>query len=294
MRKSFRWIGAVVAFVSIVGASVVVTLVLIKRMRTGTWAVPDSDDMAALKSDVVRAKERVTEKVLGRKPEPSKTIFLNRDGAELIAGSDDAAAGISSVVLSGTESKVRVPKWSGTKRNWGKLMACVRDQFKPFDVQITDVRPDSKDFLMAVVGGRVQDIGVQSNHVGGLAPFSGEPVPRAVVFAFSKKLRNRVQPICETLAMEIAHAYGLDHAYHCPDVMTYLRGCGKKRFRNKTVRCGEHKKRDCKGGSPTQNSVERLLEVLGPAKPPTPSPAASVAPGSKEPPSKRKHSRPRR
>ena len=50
------------------------------------------------------------------------------------------------------------------------------------------------------------------------------------------------------------------------DVMTYLSGCGKKRFVRADVRCGENKRRDCDSGEATQNSHKRLLDVLGPRK----------------------------
>jgi len=88
-----------------------------------------------------------------------------------------------------------------------------------------------------------------------------------MIFAFSATNSNDVQATCETIAMEVAHAYGLDHEYLCKDVMTYLRGCGKKSFVDADAPCGESKKRTCEGGAPTQNSYQRLLKVLGPAKP---------------------------
>ena len=249
---------------ALVVATFAVTLIVVRRARTGDWSAPNKDDLKAIQSGARRAVEHAKEKVLGETPGPSKVVFINGAGGELLAGTDDAPRGVSSILLSGTKSKVKVAKWSGSARSWGKLLACLKDQFKQFDVEVTDVRPATGDFMMAMVGGRARDIGSSSNHFGGLAPFNGEVIPRAIVFAFSRTLKNRVQTICETLAMEIAHAYGLDHSYYCPDVMTYRRGCGKKRFRDKDVPCGEKKKRVCKGGKATQNSVQRLLTVLGP------------------------------
>ena len=64
--------------------------------------------------------------------------------------------------------------------------------------------------------------------------------------------------------MEIAHAYGLDHAHHCADLMTYLPPCGVRRFVDKPLRCGELADRDCGNGQPTQSSYLQLLELLGP------------------------------
>lgn len=194
---------------------------------------------------------------------PAKIIFLNRHGGELIGGTDAAADGVSSVVLSGKKDKVLVPKWNGGKRRWARVVACVRDQFKPFDVVVTDERPSGRDFLMAMVGGRAKDIGIHTKHVGGLAPFAGRVIPRAIVFAFSRQLGNRVRAVCEALAMEIGHAYGLDHVYYCPDVMTYLRGCGRKRFRDKSAPCGESKKRDVETEAPAKIRCVGCLRFSG-------------------------------
>jgi hypothetical protein len=96
-----------------------------------------------------------------------------------------------------------------------------------------------------------------------MAPFNGGVIPRAVVFAFAAEVRHEVRATCETIAMEVAHAYGLDHEYLCKDVMTYLGGCGSKSFVDKAAPCGEKKRRPCHDGAATQNSYRRLLEVLG-------------------------------
>lgn len=241
-------------------ASAAIAIVVAKRIRTGHWSSPSLADVEALKDDMVRVKDRVT----GRPPTPSRTIYLERGKVTLRAGRDDAARGVSSVVASGAEDTVVTPGFSGSKRGWRRIVRCIEQQFAPFDVVVTDERPDHDDFILAVVGGRAADIGVETHHVGGLAPFSGQPISRAVVFAFARKLGNRPRKVCETLTMEIGHAYGLDHAYHCPDVMTYLTGCGRKKFRDRDVPCGEHERRACDGGAPTQNSYRYLLEILGP------------------------------
>ena len=255
-----------VTFAATVVAVLVVVLVLNRRAETGTWSAPTLNDLQTLRKRSAQAARAVADEVLDRKPEVSRTIYLVKSGVELTAGIDgidDAAEGVSSVVASGKLKRVKVPKWSGSKRGWTKVVACTRDQFSAYNVEVTEQRPAHENFIMAVIGGRAKDIGVSGNHFGGLAPFSGEPIQRAVVFAFSRTLRNRTQTVCETISMEIAHAYGLDHSYHCPDVMTYRRGCGKKRFRDKDAPCGEKTKRACKGGAPTQNSHRMLLSVLG-------------------------------
>ena len=270
-RRSAIWVIVVlVALVAIAGA--VLGLVIVTRMETGEWRVPDAESV-----------ERIV-KIAPRKP--ARTIFLERRPVELRPGVDDSAEGISSVLASvrakaakaaagktGRITKppadplrpVKLPGWKGTDKAWRQVVSCVARLFEPFNVEVTDQPPaDVDNIVLVAVGGRAGDLGVPDKNVGGLAPFHGGVIASPVVFAFSAQLGNQVRPICETIGMEVAHAYGLDHGYLCSDVMTYLKPCGAKKFVDKDVRCGESKARNCEGGEPTQNSYRRLLQVLGP------------------------------
>jgi hypothetical protein len=234
--------------------SVIAAVMVSIRVESGEWRAPT-------KQDFVRIARRLDDK-------PSKVIYLERSGVQLQPGDDYAAGGMSSVVANAANRPVKTRGWSGGDARWKSVMACVTKMFAPFDVTITDQRPAHDKFLMVVVGGKPIDIGVNDgHHVSGLAPFNGDVIPRAVVFAFASTVDNDPRAVCETIAMEVAHAYGLDHEYLCKDVMTYLRGCGTKTFVNADAPCGESKKRNCEGGSPTQNSFKRLVDVLGARKP---------------------------
>ncbi|MBA3499229.1 MAG: hypothetical protein H0T65_02590, partial [Deltaproteobacteria bacterium] len=244
-----RWL-IIGAFVGAFAAIVVVAgVTIINRIETGRWEVPDKGDFMRVAS--------------GRPRPASKTIFLARQPLELVPGVDDAPRGVSSVLANAANKPMKLPGWKGNNATWSKLVACVREQFHPFDVTVTDERPLHEDFVLVAVGGKPADLGIKDKRIGGLAPFNGEVIPVPVVYAFSAALRHDVRAICETIAMEVAHAYGLDHGYECKDVMTYLTGCGAKKFVDKEVRCGEKKARDCEGGTPTQNSYKHLISVLG-------------------------------
>jgi hypothetical protein len=233
--------------------SVVAAVMVSIRVESGEWRAPT-------KQDFVRIARRLDDK-------PSKVIYLERRSIELKPGDDYAAAGLSSVVANAGNTPVKTRGFTGGDAKWKSIMSCVTKMFAPFDVKITDQRPTGDDFMMAVIGGKPADLGiVDGHHVSGLAPFNGHVIPRAVVFGFAATVDNDPRAVCETIAMEIAHAYGLDHQYLCKDVMTYLRGCGKKTFVNADAPCGESKKRNCEGGAPTQNSFRRLVEVLGARK----------------------------
>ncbi|MEZ4404506.1 MAG: hypothetical protein R3B06_31085 [Kofleriaceae bacterium] len=248
-----------------IGVGVATALIIAKRLKTGTWQLPTRQDVAA-------ARQQVVEAVAPPPPPPvSRIIFLDRRPRTLTAGVDDAAAGSSSVINHQGPAPRTVPGWKGTDKNWRAMVACVQRLFEPFDVEVTDQPPASREHVLVVVGGKPKDIGVADAKVAGLAPFSGGLIPRAVVFAFAATQSHRAQGVCETIGMEVAHAYGLDHAYLCSDVMSYLTPCGKRTFVDKAVACGEKKKRPCAGGKATQNSHQQLLGVLGPRRPaPTP------------------------
>ena len=253
--RNRKWLViAVLAVLTVVG-SVVAAVAVSIRVETGEWRVPEKDDF-------VRIARRFDNK-------PSKTIFLERNLVDLKPGDDYAAGGVSSVVANAGNRPVRAGGWKGGDAKWKSVMSCVKKMFAPFDVRVTDQRPANEDFLMVVVGGKPTDIGAKSSHhVSGLAPFNGAVIPRAVVFSFAATVKHDPRAVCETIAMEVAHAYGLDHGYLCKDVMTYLSGCGAKAFVNKDVPCGEHKKRVCEGGNKTQNSYRYLVDVLGAARAP--------------------------
>ncbi|MBA3538899.1 MAG: hypothetical protein H0T79_04665 [Deltaproteobacteria bacterium] len=268
-RRSWIRIVVIGALVAVLGG--VVAVLIITRVERGEWSVPKVDDL----SRIVQAAPRIP-----------RTIYLERHAIEIHPGDNDSAHNVSSV-LRNVRTKAaataaaaktaptkppllptrpaKLPGWKGTDKAWAQVVSCVAKLYEPFDVTVTDrAPPEDQDRVLVAVGGKPGDLGVADRRVGGLAPFNGGLIERPVVFAFSAALGNGVRQVCETIGMEVAHAYGLDHAYLCSDVMTYLTPCGAKRFVDKSVRCGEGKPRVCEGGVPTQNSYQRLMQVLGP------------------------------
>jgi hypothetical protein len=175
------------------------------------------------------------------------TVFLERNGRVV---SDD----------------VRIPRFGGGDRAWNGIVACVREQFAPFQIDIVDQKPARGQFITAVVGGRASQLGLDNRWTNGVGPHTGRVIPNAIVFVFSKVGTGErdVDNLCSVTAHEVAHAIGLDHTYKCGDMMSYfLDRCGKRRFMDTDSPCGEDEPRRCAGGARTQNSYRRLGELVG-------------------------------
>lgn len=201
-----------------------------------------------------------------------RTLFVNRVGG-LYQGTtmDDSTRNDSTVVYPMPSAYVS-PFHLGDAE-WQQVMTCTRLMFSRFALDITDVDPGDVPHIECVVGGEPGDVGWPMGY-GGVAPIpacTDDAVERAIVFVFSEVFGDNVQVMCEVVAQEVGHALGLDHELLCEDPMTYLYGCGAKTFQDVDAPCGEDEARPCFCDVPTQNSVQHLLSVLGPADqtPPT-------------------------
>jgi len=186
---------------------------------------------------------------------------------------------------------------------WNDVVACLKDVFSPFSVEIVTVNPSPAKHFEAMIAGSPQDLGMSSG-IGGVSPWAcGEYIPNSLVFAFQNIYGNDVEEICATAAQEIAHSFRLDHVIEASDPLTYFGYNGRRRFKDAAVSCGS----DCVNGSamgltctgsnqqtracgcgtgPTQNSAARLRQLFGSGTPtpPTvtitnPKLGANVAPG---------------
>lgn len=191
-------------------------------------------------------------------------VYMNRFGGTYVCDDDDARSNRSSIACAEPTGVAHVGAFSGSDAQWAQIMSCVTDMYAPFRLAVTDVEPMDREYVESVVGGAPNEAGMSSG-VGGVAPFACAVIPYAVVYTFSELYGDDVQGICETVAQEVAHAFGLDHAFLCSDPMTYLPSCGDKSFQDEWAACGEYEPRECSCGGTTQNSVQQMTQLFGPA-----------------------------
>jgi uncharacterized protein (TIGR03382 family) len=241
----------------------------------------------------------------------SNTIFLNRcpAGCQISPGGDDATAPDNSATSSLVHSSVNLAAYAGGDTNWNAIVACMKDVFSPFNVQIVDTRP-SGSYLEIWVAGTSGEAGMGAN-IGGVAPFRCQSFQsNATVFAFANSTfygnGTAVSEICATAAQEIAHTWALDHSTNASDPMTYFSYSNpatmdRRYYANSNDPCGSDCVmgqgpfgQPCTGqmhacacnGANGQNTYQTILALFGAgtAAPPTvtinhPKEGASVAPG---------------
>lgn len=194
----------------------------------------------------------------------SRVLYLNREGALLYPGDNDARTDRSSVIT----QPVFITPWEIDDEMWDETMSCMRDMYARFDVRVTDVDPGDTDHIEAIFGGHPNDVGLP-DEVAGVSPFTTDcsTIENSIVFTFTDVLPDDAQLMCEIMAQEIAHSFGLDHQLLAEDPMTYLPYEGNREFQNEMADCGEFESRDCGiDGSVCrsgQNSVALLTSRLG-------------------------------
>jgi hypothetical protein len=206
-----------------------------------------------------------------------KIIYLNRCiGGCTVTGGDhnDARTQTSLIPDAGPHA---ISEFQGT--DWPEIVDCLTDVFSPYDVTLTEVEPPpTEHYGEAIIAGSPVEIGV-SPAFGGIAPIDEfcRPLDYPISFTFANVYtEDRINLICATASQEIAHTYGLDHAFaffdgssSCSDPMTYRFDCGgQKFFRNHVAQCGEYEARGCRC-APNQNSHALMSGVLGAGIPTT-------------------------
>jgi MYXO-CTERM domain-containing protein len=209
----------------------------------------------------------------------SNVLYLDRcaGGCTIAAGFDDSRIDTSSLV----PHTVTITEFAHDQAAWDAVVACVRDLYAPFRLEVTDVDPGEAPHFEAIVAGSPADLGATG--IGGLSPFACGVIDNAVTYSFAN-IYGSARDICETVAQETAHAFGLEHEYLCADPMTYLTGCGDKSFQDIDAPCGEYGPRDCECGGATQSSYQKLVAEFGRAgEPEAPAPEAGAPPEVDEP-----------
>lgn len=212
----------------------------------------------------------------------SNVIYLNRcrGGCRITRGERSDAIDNQSSLPTRTSSMVS--EFAHGDAVWDQVLDCVAEVYLPYDVIVTDVDPSPQSHHEAILAGTGDEIGLQAD-LGGIAPKVCEPQDNLISFSFANFYEADPRVLCELVAHESAHAFGLDHVLHCADPLSYLTACGDRFFRDHESPCGEYEARACMCGGASQNPHRMLLEVFGAGSPtPAPDPVIVIPPADSQ------------
>jgi uncharacterized protein (TIGR03382 family) len=219
---------------------------------------------AAPKKTVVWQNRVVDNRAIAPLASVSHTLYLNdckNSTCTVAPGFDNSITNKSSIASQTTT----LSAWSHGQAQWDALLDCVKETFKPFDINIVTTNPGSASHFEVMVGGTSQQLN-PNLEAGGVAPFigCGASENNVISFVFAAQTGD-INFLCGAVAQEAAHVWGLDHELDADDPMTYLNLGSLKRFQNSNPKCGEElaDPRFCNCGGSTQNSFVYMRDAFG-------------------------------
>lgn len=199
-------------------------------------------------------------------PLPGPNVLYVNDckpaGCTVSPGIEDSRTNKSSIV---TQSRV-LPPYGDDAATWDAMLACVRENYAPFNITVVTTDPGTAPHYEVMVAGDSTDLGLPAG-IGGVAPFACGVVPNGLAFAFAKFAPADALAQCWTASQESAHVFGLEHSMLATDAMTYALTPARKRFVDETACIGTQgccqPAAECLCGPTTINTYQRLAAVLG-------------------------------
>jgi hypothetical protein len=210
-----------------------------------------------------------------------RTIYLNRMGGTYnVAGNaTSSATNAVSTIASGdgrAHANAVIPPLEASF-NWPYIVDCIKKQYKPYNIIVTETEPTSGSYVEAVVGGNGSSMGWSaSSGILGVAAadnFCGV-TEKGIAFNFSTNhlgIAKANDELCTTIAHEIGHLLALEHEIAPADTMSYVpfASVNQKSFTSPSSQCGTDAQntRNCScpttGAGQVTSSGMRLTQFVG-------------------------------
>ncbi len=196
----------------------------------------------------------------------SRILYVNDclpNGCVVRNGQDSSLTDTTSISRQGTT--VTMGAWTHGPDAWNRVIECVKDTFAPFDITVVteDPGPNTPHFEVMAAGTSAQ-LNPDIMGAGGIAPFisCGAQRNNLLSFVFAGQTSNE-QYLCNAIAHEAGHTYGLSHSLDARDPMTYMQLSEPKEWTNSEQTCGTETPQNCRCFPSTQNSFRYLKETFG-------------------------------
>jgi hypothetical protein len=203
---------------------------------------------------------------MGEPPEGACTdfaghvVYINFDGPTLTHGFDDARANVTELA----DLAIELEPFGGSNSHKSEIVRRVEELYEDFDVCVTDTRPATGDYTMAVVTPTNPFAGGYHGIAGQVDCLNANP--NNIIFAFGSWQSPGTTVIGTVVAKGLGHSYGLHTSAAASDVMAYFPG-STSTFKDIcfTLDGGWFCAHEiCDSGE--QNSWRKLREILGPRR----------------------------
>ncbi len=194
----------------------------------------------------------------------SRTLYVNDclpGGCTVTQSNANSALTNTSSISDGTS--VMSPYMHG-QAHWDEVIACVRETFAPFDINVVTDDPGQVPHYEVMTAGTSAQLSTGIMGAGGIAPFISCNAQRdsVLVFVFANQT-DSINYLCAAIVHEAGHAYGLSHSLDARDPMTYMELGGLKRWQNADQTCGTTTPENCRCFPSRQNSFRYLTQTFG-------------------------------
>ncbi len=198
----------------------------------------------------------------------SHTLYVNSclpNGCAVTRAQQDSSINDTSSIAS---ANTRMSAWTYGDEAWATVMECVKKNFAPFDIDVTDVNPGSASHFEVMVGGTSFELSPSIMNAGGIAPriSCNAQYNNSLAFVFAGQTSN-LSYLCNAIVHEAGHMYGLSHSLDARDPMTYMQLSEPKAWTNAEQQCGtdpaERQPCRCFQSTNLQNSFRYLKDVFG-------------------------------
>ena len=244
-------------------------------LLTAVTGAASAEERLRLKVPIEAGRAAVTahDALPGGEP-PARLIYLNDckpDGCTVQPGFESSIDDTSSII----DQTISLSPFEHSDAVWNEVVACVRETFAPYDIDVVTEDPGNAPHWEDIVAGTPGEAGFDAQ-VGGVSPWDPidcSIIDNSITYTFANAGSGNAVRLCWTVSQEVAHSFGLDHEYLREDPMTYLSGSslpgGVKRFQDIDADCGEYEPRLCECTT-TQNSHQMLLGIFGSSMPTPP------------------------
>ena len=196
----------------------------------------------------------------------SHILYVNDclpNGCQVRSGTDSSLTDSSSISTSGVT--VTMQPYMHGQDHWDKVIACVKETFTPFDIQVVTVDPGPNvPHYEVMAAGTSAQLNPDIMGAGGIAPFiaCGAQRNNLLSFVFANQTQG-IEYLCGAIAHEAGHTWGLSHSLDALDPMTYMDLGSLKVWQNAEQVCGTDAPQNCRCFPDTQNSFRYLRDTFG-------------------------------